>query len=281
MAILIVRIQICLALLLLITPSWRFQCHALLPHCGKLTLLRPNLSHADHVQHKKVAGLTPTVLAAYPRSGGQKSRSGSSNLASKLTELSATNFFIYLNVLAFLATSLQPALRNRFMKLDAYIRHGQSYRLFTSLFLHGSLQHLLMNCYSLYQVGPQVERAFGSVRFASTYLLAGILANCATFLLKTSPASLGASGSTFGIIGALAVHFYRNKSILGLRAEAGLEAIKRTVMVNLLYGFAIQGIDNAAHVGETVVSWGLCAGTRWRMGLWLIHTCRSISNPLH
>jgi len=159
-----------------------------------------------------------------------------------------TNALIAINVLAYLATLLRPELQSLFMKINSRVAYGETYRLITGTFLHGSPQHLFFNLYSLYQVGPLVERAFGAERFGMSYVAAGTIANAITFLLGKSPYSVGASGSIFGMIGALAVHFYRNKNILGVRAEAGLESIKRTVAMNLLYGFSMSGIDNTAHL---------------------------------
>jgi rhomboid protease GluP len=161
---------------------------------------------------------------------------------------SVTNALIAINILAYLATLLRPELQTMFMKINSRVAYGETYRLITGTFLHGSPQHLFFNLYSLYQVGPLVERAFGAERFGMSYVAAGALANTMTFLMGKSPYSVGASGSIFGMIGALAVHFYRNKNILGVRAEAGLESIKRTVAMNLLYGFSMSGIDNTAHL---------------------------------
>ena len=137
----------------------------------------------------------------------------------------------------------------KLMKNDRAIRYyGQNYRLLTSLFIHGNLQHVLMNSYSLYNIGPAVEYAFGTFRYILTYLASGVIANFLTFSTGSSPLSLGASGCTFGLIGALATYSYRNKKVLGPNAEAMLSSLKQTMFINLLYGFSMQGIDNSAHI---------------------------------
>ena len=163
--------------------------------------------------------------------------------------LSFSNALIAVNVALHLlsAGNIVPDLQRRLSKVDFMIRRGEVYRLLTSTFLHSSLPHLLFNCYSLYQVGPQAERVFGRVVFLVIYILSGVIANTGTFLLKTSPMSLGASGCLFGIIGAFATYFFRNRSILGRQAELGLESIKRTLLLNLLYSLG-SNVDHSAHL---------------------------------
>ena len=61
----------------------------------------------------------------------------------------------------------------------------------------------------------KAEKVFGSAKFLMIYLFSGLLANTGTYLAGTAPYSLGASGSTFGLIGALAAYYYTNRNILG------------------------------------------------------------------
>jgi rhomboid protease GluP len=97
----------------------------------------------------------------------------------------------------------------------------------------------------------------GKSRFVFIYLASGVVANLLTFLAGSSPYSLGASGCTFGLIGAFACHFYRNQRVLGASAQAGLESLKQSVFINLFYGMSNPGVDNGAHIG------GLVAGALW------------------
>lgn len=107
------------------------------------------------------------------------------------TIFSLTNILIGSNVLVFLAIKSNPRLVYRLLKSNDLISRGQTYRLFTSVFTHQAITHLLMNCYSLYNIGPQVHNIFGPTRFLITYLFAGIFANVATYSMNSSPMSLG------------------------------------------------------------------------------------------
>jgi uncharacterized protein len=79
----------------------------------------------------------------------------------------------------------------------------QPWRFFTSMFLHGSLLHLVSNLFALLLFGLILESIIGSNRFLGIYLVSGILANLIAVNFYSS--SLGASGAIMGIIGALAI----------------------------------------------------------------------------
>jgi len=79
---------------------------------------------------------------------------------------------------------------------------ARPWTLLTSVFLHGSLQHLLSNLFALVFFGLILESIVGSKRFIAIFLLTGLLAGIASIFLYN--ATLGASGAIFGIIGVLA-----------------------------------------------------------------------------
>jgi membrane associated rhomboid family serine protease len=175
-----------------------------------------------------------------------------------LPPLTAVNFLIVLQGLLFLMNCFNANVNNALMKSNRAIRYyGQTYRLFTSLFVHANLYHVGMNVYSLSNIGPFVERSFGTARFLGTFFASGILANLVTYSTNTSPYSLGSSGCTFGLLGSLVAFLYRNKSTLGQSAETQLEYIKRNIVINLIYGLSSSGIDNGAHLYGFLAGFGL------------------------
>src|SRR5690349_6036262 len=77
-----------------------------------------------------------------------------------------TYILIGLNVLVFIADiAMQGTLRELGAKDNLWIVQGEYWRFITPMFLHAGALHLLLNCYSIYNVGPSVERAFGYFRF--------------------------------------------------------------------------------------------------------------------
>lgn len=85
--------------------------------------------------------------------------------------------------------------------------------IFTSLFLHGGIAHLLGNMIFLFVFGPAVEDAIGSTRYAFYYLFWGVAASAAQ--IYVDPVSqipvLGASGAIGGVLGAYFLLFPANK----------------------------------------------------------------------
>jgi membrane associated rhomboid family serine protease len=76
--------------------------------------------------------------------------------------------------------------------------------LFTSMFLHGGLMHLLGNMLFLYIFGDNVEDYFGHIGYALFYVTCGIgsgLVHVLFNLHSTIPA-IGASGAISGVMGA-------------------------------------------------------------------------------
>lgn len=76
--------------------------------------------------------------------------------------------------------------------------------LITSLFLHGGVIHLVGNMLYLYAFGPNVEDAFGHLKFLIFYLLCGALAGLSYVILNFNSRIplVGASGAIAGVMGA-------------------------------------------------------------------------------
>ena len=66
--------------------------------------------------------------------------------------------------------------------------------------------------------------------------------------------SVGASGAIFGLIGAEAAFFVRNRRLFGQFGRQRLGNVAILLVINLVFGFTIPNINNIAHLG------GLAAG---------------------
>lgn len=75
---------------------------------------------------------------------------------------------------------------------------------FTNIFLHGGWLHILANMWMLYIFGPAIEDRMGKGRFLLFYLICGVGASAAHFLvyMQSMVPALGASGAIAGILGA-------------------------------------------------------------------------------
>ena len=76
--------------------------------------------------------------------------------------------------------------------------------LFTSMFLHGGLAHILGNMWFLWIFGDNIESALGHFRYAVFYILCGLAAGLAQVIINTDSLipMVGASGAIAGVLGA-------------------------------------------------------------------------------
>jgi len=85
------------------------------------------------------------------------------------------------------------------------------WQLFTYMFLHGSLWHLLLNMLVLWMFGSELESHLGRRRFLQLYFLSGIGAGLCYAFTSWGPRALvpmlGASGAVFGVLMAFAMLF--------------------------------------------------------------------------
>lgn len=151
---------------------------------------------------------------------------------------------------------------------------SQPWRLLSSVFLHGSLLHLALNMLVLYQIGQLVERIFGTARYLILYLGTGMLASLASVWWRQDVVSIGASGAIFGVFGGLLAFLLVHRSRLPASEFNRLRTMTLSfVGYSLLLGFAIPGVDNAAHVGGVLggllLGWVLAPPAARRVGLGL------------
>lgn len=127
---------------------------------------------------------------------------------------------------------------------------GEYYRLITSGFLHIGVIHLLLNMYSLYIVGSQVEYFYGKVKYIIIYLFSLIMGSLFTVALSSvNTVSAGASGAIFGLLGSILYFGIKYRGYIG---NSLVNQIVPVVVLNLIIGFTTPGIGNAAHIGGLI-----------------------------
>ena len=134
--------------------------------------------------------------------------------------------------------------------LGYYTKNGEYYRLFTCMFLHAGIIHLLCNMYSLYVIGPQIESFYGKYKFIFIYIVSGICGSLLSLAFsQDNIVSVGASGAIFGLLGSILYFGYHYRVYLGNVLKSQIVPI---IILNLMIGFMISGIDNFAHIGGLV-----------------------------
>ncbi|MEV6303849.1 rhomboid family intramembrane serine protease [Actinoplanes sp. NPDC051861] len=125
------------------------------------------------------------------------------------------------------------------------IAEGEWYRLFTAMFLHYGVVHLLLNMMLVAQLGRYLETQLGPMRFLALYLLAGLGGNVTAYVFQpANQPSAGASTATFGLIAAV---FVVNRRLL--RDPGPMVPL---LVTNLIFTFTIPHISIAGHLGGLV-----------------------------
>jgi rhomboid protease GluP len=97
------------------------------------------------------------------------------------------------------------------------VLNGWYWQLFTSMFVHLNLLHLLGNLFFLLIFGLRAEEIFSLWEYLTVYFLSGLTGNLLTLLLGPWTVSVGASGSIFGMFGAVVIYLRMSfgQSIMG------------------------------------------------------------------
>ena len=134
----------------------------------------------------------------------------------------------------------------------AGVSSGAWWQIVTSVFTHLTVIHLAVNMFSLFIIGPIVERVLGRTRFLILYGIAG-LAGSASVMWLTSPetSTVGASGALFGLMGALL--------LLSYKARGNYRQVLIVLGANIAFTlFYVGTISWQGHFGGLVA--GLLAG---------------------
>ena len=130
---------------------------------------------------------------------------------------------------------------------------GEWWRLFTAMFLHGGMTHILMNMFSLYLIGRGAEMYFEKKSYISIYLFSGLLGGLASLYMHPNSVGIGASGAIFGVFGALAGFFLAHRDKIATHSKAFMKDFGMVLGINLVLGLSIPSIDVSAHIGGLVV----------------------------
>lgn len=163
-----------------------------------------------------------------------------------------TYILIVLNLMVFLYGVLHgnDELINMFGNNYELVQNGEFYRLFTCMFVHADILHILFNMIALYSIGPVVERYYGKSKFLLIYLVSGLLGSIFSGVFMTADSiSIGASGAIFGLLGSISYFtYYYRATLQGILRGS----IMPVIIINLVIGFLSSSIDLSAHIGGLI-----------------------------
>lgn len=160
------------------------------------------------------------------------------------------------NVVVFLCTEITGDSSNteHMVRMGAaytpLILRGQYWRLFTSMFLHFSLGHLVSNMLALFFLGDFIEQYLGKAGFLLIYLGGGICGNLLSMAMELHSGnyavSAGASGAIFALMGGMAAALLLHR---GKIRDLTIRRLIIYIALSLWAGFRTVGIDVYAHLG--------------------------------
>lgn len=152
-------------------------------------------------------------------------------------------------IIYYFQTNSNNDLVGKYAMFNMQVRRGQYYRLLTSGFLHGSISHLLMNMFALYNLGSSIEGYLGSIRFAIYLLLSIIGGNLMVYFKeKRNVLTVGISGGLYGIMFIYFVLLWR----LGYLSIPSIRmSVIRNVVINAVITF-MPGISMYGHLGGAI-----------------------------
>jgi rhomboid protease GluP len=135
-------------------------------------------------------------------------------------------------------------------QVNYFVIHGWYYQLFTSMFVHATIAHIVGNMLFLLIFGLRAEEIFSLPEYLGIYFIGGLAGNILSLALGPELISVGASGAIFSMFGACVIYTRRS--------------IRQSIIGALVYAFFLlfissgPGVNYFAHVGGLV--FGLLIG---------------------
>jgi rhomboid protease GluP len=149
--------------------------------------------------------------------------------------------YIYTSIVGgnWLATNQNVTLQ--WGQFNYFVFNGWYQQLFTSMFVHATISHLVGNMLFLFIFGLRGEEMFSLPEFLGIYLLGGLAGNLLSLAFGPIFLSCGASGAIFSLFGAIVIFSRRSvrQSILGALVYAFF----------LLFISSGPGVNDLAHFG--------------------------------
>lgn len=160
----------------------------------------------------------------------------------------------------FLETSIDMLLK--YGQVNYFVLSGQYWQLFTAMFVHVNIVHILGNMFFLLIFGLRAEELFSIQEYLLIYFASGLAGNLLTLLFGPNMISAGASGALFGLFGACIIYIRRT--------------VGQSIMSALLYAFFLFIISSGLNVNLLAHLGGLVVGLLVGYGLAAVRKSRII-----
>lgn len=172
--------------------------------------------------------------------------------------LVAVNVLVFFHQLGMPQDELRELVYTYGAVPELIVRGQNLHAVFTSMFLHGGLMHLLGNMLFMWIFADNIEHLTGHGRFIVFYLICGVIAFLTHFFMApfSQQPMIGASGAISGVLGAYALRFPRARVhvIWILFIFISIDRIPAVIVLGLWFLFQIM---------NAVVSQGTGGGVAW------------------
>ncbi|MCK4424955.1 rhomboid family intramembrane serine protease [Candidatus Bathyarchaeota archaeon] len=158
--------------------------------------------------------------------------------------------YLYTSILSGNFVEMDYGVVRQYGQYNSFVLNGGYWQLFTSMFVHVNIVHLLGNMIFLLIFGLRAEELFKIEEYLAVYFIPGLAGNLLTLLFGPNMVSAGASGAIFGLFGACTIYVRR--------------AVGQSIFGALIYSFFLlmmstgPNVNNLAHLGGLAV--GLLIG---------------------
>jgi rhomboid protease GluP len=162
-----------------------------------------------------------------------------------------TAVYIYTSVAGGNWLTTSDSMILNYGQVNLYVFQGAYWQLFTSIFIHASIPHIVGNMLFLFIFGLRGEEMFSLPEYLGIYLVGGLAGNILSLAFGPFFISVGASGAIFALFGACVIYDRRSvrQSILG--------ALVYAFFLLFLSGLG-AGVNDLAHIGG--LGFGLLVG---------------------
>jgi rhomboid protease GluP len=126
-------------------------------------------------------------------------------------------------------------------QVNQFVFQGAYWQLFTSMFIHATIVHLVGNMLFLLIFGLRGEEMFSLSEFLTIYLVGGLVGNALSLVFGPFFVSVGASGAIFALFGACVIY--------------GRRSVRQSILGALVFAFFLffintgEGVNILAHLG--------------------------------
>ena len=177
----------------------------------------------------------------------------------KKTRPRVTYIILAANVMLFFFTIIPSVFYTLALTPTEAIYNRKYWQFFTFMYVHGSLEHLFLNMFSLLVFGPRIEAEMGRLRFFIFYTISGVFSGIFHIMLTGIDAIplIGASGAIFAVLTAFGMMFPRD--IVYVNLLLPMPAYIFVILMGVLqfiYGIsgAQPGVSNYGHLGGMIAA---------------------------